>query len=43
MIEKSIRGGICHAIHRYAKTNKYMIDYDKNIRLLHLKYWAVNN
>ena len=44
MIEKSIRGGICHAIHRYAKTNKkYMIDYDKNKKLLHHKYWAVNN
>ena len=44
MIEKSIRGGICHAIHRYAKTNKkYMIDYDENKKLLHHKYWAVNN
>ena len=25
MVEKEIRGGICHAIHSYAKTNnKYM-------------------
>ena len=25
IVEKGIRGGICHAIHRYAKTsNKYM-------------------
>ena len=31
MIEKGIRGGICHAIHRYAEgNNKYMKNYDKN-------------
>ena len=24
MVEKGVRGGICHAIHRYAKANKYM-------------------
>ena len=31
MVEKGIRGGICHAIHRYAKNNnKYMKNYDKN-------------
>ena len=31
MIEKSIRGGTCHSIYRYAKANeKYMKDYDKN-------------
>ena len=30
MIEKGIRGGTCHAIHRYAKTNnRYMKEYDK--------------
>ena len=31
MVEKGIRGGICHAIYRYAKANsKCMKDYDKN-------------
>ena len=31
MVEKGIRGGICHAIHRYVKANnKYMKDYDKS-------------
>ena len=31
MIEKVIRGGMCHAIYEYKKANnKYMKDYDKN-------------
>ena len=30
MNAKGVRGGICHAIHRYSKANnKYMKDYDK--------------
>ena len=30
MVEKEIRGGICHAIHRYAKKyNRYMKNYNK--------------
>ena len=39
MVEKVIRGGICHAIYRYAKGNKkYMKNYDKNKALFYLKY-----
>ena len=31
IVEKEIRGGICHAIHQYAKpNNKYIKEYDKN-------------
>ena len=44
MVEKGIRGGICHAIHQYAKANnKSMKDYDKNKESSYLKYWDVNN
>ena len=44
MVEKQIRGGICHAIHRYAKTNnKYMKNYDKNEESSFLEYLDANN
>ena len=43
MIEKGIRGGICHAIHRFVKANiKYRKDYDKN-KGSYLKNWDVDN
>ena len=30
LVEKSVRGGICHSIYQYPKANnKYMKDYDK--------------
>ena len=44
MVEKSIRGGICHTIHRYAKANnKYMKNYNKNIESSYLMYLDANN
>ena len=44
MVEKGIRGGICHSICRYAKANnKYMKDYDKNKESSYVEYWDVNN
>ena len=43
MVEKGIRGGICHTIHWYVKVNtKYMKDYDKNKESSNLKYWDIN-
>ena len=44
MVEKGIRGGICHAIHRYAKANnKYMKNYDENNDSSFLEYLDANN
>ena len=44
IIEKGIRGGICHSIYGYAKVNdKYLKDYDKNKESSYTQYWDVNN
>ena len=44
IVEIGIKGGICHALYRYAKANnKYMKNYDKNKKLSYLQYWDVNN
>ena len=44
MVEKGIRGVICHAIHRYAKTNnKYMKNYDKNKESSYIQYLDAHN
>ena len=44
MIGKGIRGGVVHAIHKYAKTNnKFMENYNKDITSLYLMYIDPNN
>ena len=44
MIDKGIRGGICHSIYQNAKANnKYIKDYNKNKELLYPQYWDVND
>ena len=44
MFENGIRGGICQATHRYAKANnKYLSNYDKNIKLSYIEFLDANN
>ena len=44
MVEKRIRGGMCQAIHRYAKANnRYMKNYNKNNESSYLEYLDANN
>ena len=44
MVEKGTRGGICKAIHKYAKANnKYIKNYDKNFESSYIMYLDANN
>ena len=44
MVGKGIRGGICHAIYRYAiANNKYMKNYDENEESSYIQYLDANN
>ena len=44
MVDKEIRGGICHAIYRYVKANnKYMKNYNKDKEESFLQYLDANN
>ena len=44
MVEEGIRGGICHSIYRYAKTNnKYMKNYNNNEDSSYIQYLDANN
>ena len=44
MVEKGITGGICHAIHRYAKGNNvYMKNYVKNKESSYIQYLDANS
>ena len=44
MVEKGIRDGICHSIHRYAKANnKYMQKYNNNEESSYIQYLDANN
>ena len=44
MIEKGIRGGICHAVHRFAKANnKYMIYFAENKEISYILYLDAHN
>ena len=44
MVEKGIRGEICHAIHRYAAANeKYMKEYNTDNESSYIMYLDANN
>ena len=44
LFEKGIRGGMCNAIHNYAKANnKYMKNYDSTKESIYIMYLDANN
>ena len=44
IVQKGIRGGICHSIHKYVKANnKYMKNYDKDMESSYIKYLDASN
>ena len=44
MVERGIRGGICHSIHQYAKANnKYMKNYNNNEESSYIQYLDAKN
>ena len=44
MVREGIRGGMCHAIHRYAKANnKYIENYDEEEESAYISYFDANN
>ena len=44
MIEEGIGGGICHAVHRYSKTNnRYMKNYHENKESSYIQYLDANS
>ena len=44
IVEKGVRGGICHSVHRDAKANnKYMKNYDEDMGSSYSKYLDANN
>ena len=44
MVEEGKKGGICHAMQRYAKANnKYMKDYDRKKKSSYIQYLDANN
>ena len=43
MVEKSIRGGICHNIYQYAKANNKYIKHDRHKESFYFEYCNANN
>ena len=43
LFEKVIRGGICNAIHNFAKADKYMKSYDSTKASIYIMYLDANN